>query len=242
MKYKPQMFWSIMLMLYLIYLIYLYKKVNKIFNDHKFLAKKEVIASEEYPAFGRADYPKWNKTHFFICGALFLLPRLILGMVSLFCCYFGMKLACKIYGVKDPSKPLPPKLKKINGLIVGTCSRILLFFNGFLWIENKIIKIKEDQYSYFVKEPESEEAIIVSNHTNCYDMLAMLSNKGSICYIANSLAKNYFLVGPISSIAQCIFVDRCNKDSRKKCFEDIKQRIANIKKTPNSKCFNISLK
>ena len=229
------MFWTIFWVIHIPWAIFVYYLNEKLFKRYSFFAKKEVMESKEYPAFGRSDYPRWSRLHFFLCGTFLGIPRTILGVGSLFWVMVILKVFGKIYGFKDDTKPLHPTLKKICTFVVSVGSRVILFASGVWWIKKKKVRISEDKHAYFDKSEDSLDAIVIANHVNYFDIFGVLVNPGGTCFIANAVAKHYPLAGEISRMMQCIFLDRNHSDSRKKCFDDMKKRCENIKKYPNRK-------
>jgi hypothetical protein len=221
--------------LYIIYAIWLYRFINHFFEKYKFLSKPEVIKSDKYPAFTRSDYADWDKLNFFLCGLILYIPRIILCALSMIICTASVKIVLWFYGVKDFDAVIPPKCRILISKILSLTSKCILFFYAFMIVERKKIKLDKEDHPYFVKEPESNKAVLISNHTNSFDIFVHLVVSKYISYVSSKLVQTYPLFGVLATSAQCIFVDRNINNSRAKCLEDMRNRIKNLEKSPDSK-------
>ena len=229
------MFLKIFMILYSMYAIWLYRFLNSAFKRYSFLQKKEIIQNDDYPAFTRNDYSKWNKTSFYLCGLILFPIRILTAIFSMLMTSLIIKLIGYSFGIKDPTQPYPLQCRKLINLAIWVQSRLFLFCFGIYKIEKKKIKLTDDQHSYFIKTKDSPDSIIISNHTNTFDMFVHCASTNYICFIANEFSKSYPMIGTIAQYLQCIFVNRKRSDSRSKCLSDLRQRIKNIKKYPNRK-------
>ena len=220
------------LFMYFLYAIWMFYFVNNLFQKYSFLSKPECILNDKYPAFTRSDYHKWSKCKMFFCGLILLPIRVIAITGIVIIAFLELKFIVLIFGIKDFNLPQNPKFLKISKLCLRINCRLILLFFGFLWIPKKTIK--SNTPSYFTKLPESDNAIIVSNHISFIDIFFHLSHSTPVCFVSNQLVINYPLVGMIAQIIQCVFVDRRNKQSRQKCISDLKQRSDKLANNPES--------
>ena len=230
------MWLEIISILYLCYAIWFWFFVNRFFKSYSFLTKKEARESVRFPAFTRKDYSSWNKLKFYL-GGVFLLPiRVITMSLSLFFCYVNLKILSICFWINDYTKPLNPKFVKLAAKILGFHCKLISMTWGFLWVKKKKHVISNpDNLKYFDALPDCEYATIICNHTSAADIFIMLGQGIPICFITNHQIKGYPFVGLIANIMQCIFVNRLEKDSREKCFDQMRERIELTKKFPNSK-------
>ena len=228
------MLFGIFVFIYILYAIWLYRFINKFFEKYKFLSKPEVIKNDKYPAFTRADYANWDKLNFFLCGLILYIPRIIGCSLSLINCVIWVKIVLWYYGVKDFKAEYPPKCRILVSKIVSFASRSILFCYAFMVVNRKKIKLDEEDYPYFVKEAESSKSVLISNHTNSFDIFVHLVVSKYISYVSSQLVTTYPLFGVLAQCIQCIFVDRNITNSRTKCLDDMRTRIKDLEASPNS--------
>ena len=137
----------------------------------------------------------------------------------------------------DFSKGINPCHKFLSNILIVIACRLLLFFGGILWISYKKQKPRDYNLEYFNNVGEVPHAVYVSNHVTWSDIVFFLAHPKSFGFISNSSVKDFCFVGKIAQLIQCIFVDRRSQDSKKKCFDDIKQRTENIKKNPKGEFY-----
>ena len=228
-------FKGLFILAYGLYAIWLYRYLNKIFKKYEFLRKPEFIKNEKYPAFTRSDYSKWNKTQMYLCGLILFIPRLIMMIMILVMMALVVKIASLIYGIKNHYHPQPKNYRLIT-------SKIICFLGGFVpWsfgiYRKKYTKCKlnESDYEYFEKGPETPETVFVCNHMNLLDMYQIATFYSSLSNISTQMMKNIPLMGYVTMANQVIFVDRNKPNARQRCLQEMRERIKNLKKSPDSK-------
>lgn len=223
------------LAIFTIYGLGVYYLVSTLFEKHKFLSNPKVQYSTELNGFTRDDYPRWNKTSFFLC-ALFLLPiRCIIAVGCILMSFLKLKFLTWIFCIKDLSKPQNIWFLRISKLVLQVYMRTFLFAMGYYWIPKKMQKADPGNLEYFDQFEDKKHATIVSNHVSFTDIFFYASLSKPIGFVSNHLIIKYPLIGIMAQIIQCVFVDRKNKNSRSKCFDDMKNRIESVKKNPKSK-------
>ena len=221
------------LCMYLLYGVWLIFFINYFFEKNSFLGKPEALTSPKYAAFTRSDYPKWNKTKMFFCG-LFLLPiRGVAVPLLILFTFLELKLMTVIFSVKDYSQPQNPVFLKLCKWCLRINCRLILFFFGYYYIPKSVVKSEGSEYLEVV--PETQDAIIISNHVSYIDIFYLLSQARNVCFVSNQLVRHYPLVGMVAEIIQCIFVDRKKKDSKINAIKNIEQRVEALKQSPKSK-------
>jgi hypothetical protein len=220
---------SIFLAIYVIYAIFIACYMNRLFKRFSYLSKPEIRQSEEFPGFTRDDYKDWSKFHFTV-GAIFLFPfrmlltfflmgfgLCILFICSFFCCTFSY------------SKKISKGFKVLSNTIIVIFVRVFMLINGLFWIEYTYVDPKPYNIEYFEHLGEVANASIICNHTTWEDIFFFLAQPKSVGFISNSSVKKIPVVGQVAQIIQCIFVDRKDPESKKKCLEDLRTRAKNIK-------------
>ena len=224
--------WIIFLSVYAVYALFLICYIRKLFKKMSFLNDDKVKYNDDLPGFTRKDYSKWSKIHFYI-GALFLLPiRCIIVFPSIVLGYVILKILSIIFCTFKYNGRMNRCFKMSSSFVVTCLCRFFMFVCGFYWITFNKKKPQLENTLYFENLGEVKYANIICNHTSWADIFFFLAQPRSVGFISNKDLKSYCFVGPIAQIIQCVFVDRKNKESRKKCFEDLEERTKNIKKNP----------
>ena len=134
-----------------------------------------------------------------------------------------------------PFSTVGRKLQKIGLIQSHKCERIILFLWGYFYIQYKKQEIDISLYPYFELIDDVKEATVICNHTAFVDIMFFLAQSRPVCFISNEAVKNYPFVGIIAKTIQCVFVNRISKESRAKCFEDLKERVKNAQENPKSR-------
>ena len=217
------------------WLLFLVLFINYIFEKYHFLKQTKRMSSFNLPAFSREDYPKWSKCSFILTGFL-LAPIRIAGILKcILLIFIQLKILSWIFCVNDFSKAQSPMFLKLGKLTLRFYCRLILFLFGYWWIPSSKLEPCEENFEGLECLPESSKAVIVCNHVSFIDIFYLLSQDRPVCFVSNALVKDFPLVGMISRIMQCVFVERKSKESRAKCFSDMKSRIKNIAKQPKCK-------
>ena len=227
----------ICLSIYGLYAILMLIFVTRFIKRMSFLKNEKIISHSEMRGFTRADYSKWSCFHFYI-GSLILLPlRACIMFPLIFLTYIILKIFSFLFCTYRYETKLNKCFKFICNALITIICRINLFVMGFYWLSREIKKPKLSNLEYFDDVGEVNYANIVSNHTSWIDIFFFLAQPKSIGFISNMKVKNYFFIGFISQLIQCVFVDRQNKESRSKCFTDLMERANKIKKNPQCKIY-----
>lgn len=228
------MIFGIVIGFYIMYLFLIQRKIHNIFERNKYLLRKEIRNNEYFEAFTRNDYKSWNKRSFFLGAALLLPIRFIIIVLSIVLVTISLKVASWIFRVKDYSKSQSKYFNSFCNFILRLYCKIILFNFGFYKISVKKQKPNPENIKYFKKLPDHNPAVIISNHVTMIDIFYYLSHSYPLSFISNISVKDYPCVGIIAQIIQCIFVDRNQSNSRNKCFTDLRERVKNIQKFPES--------
>lgn len=223
---------AVFLILYVIYSLVMLSLVIRTYRRLSFLSKLEINSSSEFPGFTRDDYSKWSACQLFF-GALFLLPaRLISALVLLTLLYLIQNFLCIIFCNFSFKKGMNRCHKFLSNLIVRLTCRSMMFLGGIYWISYQKQQPRDYNVSYFHNVGEVPHATCVSNHITWVDILFYLAHPTPFGFISNESVQDFCFIGPIARLIGCIFVDRKSPESKKKCFEDLKRRVDNIKQNP----------
>lgn len=233
--------WMVFLFLYLIYSLMILFFVLRTYKRLSFLTKIEIRNSLEFPGFTRDDYSKWSACEIFF-GGLFLLPiRLILAIVVVFCLFLFQNILCLLFCNFTFKNGMNRCHKFLSNLLVTFFCRLLLFLGGFYWISYRKQTPRDYNTTYFKNFGEVPYATYVSNHITWADIIFYLAHPKPFGFISNDKVKNICLIGNIAKLIQCIFVDRLSKESKEKCFDDLKSRVENIKQNPKGEYLSFNL-
>lgn len=233
--------WIIVLSIYFVFSLLMVIKVLRIYSKLSFLSKTEINHSSEFPGFTRDDFSNWNRFHLFI-GGFFLVPiRMILAVVILTLTYIFQITLSIMFCTFSFNQGVNRCHKFLSNLLITIACRTLLFIGGVHWITYKSQKPMDYNLEYFNNLGEVPHAVYVSNHISWADILFYLGKPKPIGFISNATVENYCFVGKIAQLIQCIFVDRRSKESKQKCFEDLKERSENLKKNPKGNKFFFNL-
>ena len=229
--------WLILLSVYALYAIFLVFYILNLFKRMSFLNDDKIKFNDDLPGFTRKDFSKWSRFHFYV-GALILLPiRSLMIFPTILFTYIILKVLSLLFCTFNYKGKLNPCFKFLCTLVVTCACRFILFASGFYWISYNRKTPQAINSLYFENLGEVKHANIICNHTSWIDIFFFLSQPKSVGFISNKQVKDYFLIGTIAQIIQCVFVDRKNSESRKKCFVDLKNRTKNIKSSPKGSVF-----
>lgn len=107
----------------------------------------------------------------------------------------------------------PFKTKKFLNHLVGFFARIVLKITG--------VKVRVEGDSYIHSH---QNYFIVSNHLSYLDILVMSSLFPS-CYVTSMEMKATPLLGQITTLAGCVFVERRNRDNLKQELKEIEEAL-----------------
>ena len=223
-----------------LWFLFLYFQINYLFDKYHFLKHTKKMASHNLPAFSRHDYAFWNKCSM-ICTGFFLAPiRIMIILNSILLIFIQLKILTYVYWVEDFSEAQSPGFVKLSKLTLRFYCRIILFMFGYWRLPKEKVKASKLNYPGLKLLPEKKKAMIVSNHVTFIDIFYFLSQEKQGCFISNALVKDYPLVGMIAQIIQCVFVERTSKESRAKCFDDLRKRVRVIDKRPDCRDYKFS--
>lgn len=222
-------------LLLIIWAAFHYYCLNYLFKRYSFLKTIEVPDIPSTYPFKRNDYKYWNFWKFYFWGLILFPLRIFTILIPIPMCWILIRLGRVWFGVKSYDGPLPPRFINFSSKIVTISVRILLVSFGVWWVEKEKRAPKDENLGYFEKREETRAATIIANHSSFLDILIMLAGEDPICFISNHHVKNYFLVGEIAQAIQCIYLNRMDKDSKAKCFAEMKNRIEYSKEHPNSR-------
>ena len=222
-------FWCIA---FLLWAIFHFWRLRSIFKKYEFLKDLNVPVNKSTLPFIRDDYNRWNFTSFYLVGLITIPVRIVLICVPILILYVCFKLAIFFYGVKTLEGPLNPKFIQFCGKCTTVCVRIVTFGFGYWTIDRVKRDPNPENLEYFKREKETRQATIVANHSSFLDIFFMLTREDPVCFISNHHARNYFLIGIMGEVIQCVFLNRTSKESREKVFDFLKLRVQMLKENP----------
>lgn len=223
---------AVFLIIYSAYSLLMLFFVIRTYRRLSFLNKLEINNSREYPGFTRDDYSKWSACQLFF-GGLFLLPiRMICAILLVFLLYLFQNILCLLFCNFSFRNGMNRCHKFLSNLLVTVACRLLLFLGGFYWISYRKQTARDYNTTYFRNVGEVPYATYVSNHITWVDIVFYLAHPKPFGFISNHSVQNFCFIGSIAKLIQCIFVNRTSKESKQKCFDDLKSRVENIKENP----------
>lgn len=152
-----------------------------------------------WPAFNpflRAETPLLGKIKMLILGPILIPIRFVGMLLTLLLLALWLKLFSA--GV-DHSVPYTPGRRKLIQMPIKLAARWLLFWSGFLWIQETHDDTDDDA--------DVVPAAVVSNHIGFSEILLITARFGC-CFVSKSSNRNLPLIGLIADCMQSIWVDR----------------------------------
>ena len=142
-----------------------------------------------------------GKIKMVIFGIVLVPIRLFGAIATLALCLLWCNI-CSIGNTDDVSKPYTPLRRKLLQGGCRVCSRMLLFFYGFIWI-NVTYEINDINE----RKKQLDPPIIVVNHLGFSELLYLIWSDGC-CFVSKDTNRKLPFIGKIAEALQSIFVDR----------------------------------
>lgn len=198
--------WLLLASCYILSIVLVEISIKKLSAIKKFYKDKP----EKIDLMRRYDIQKWSRLKLYI-GAVLLVPRFILIILSVLCHYTFSKISMLNYS--EESEPLSPIRRAILYTSSRFWSRILLLGAGFWSIKT-------------VGEP-LDCSIIAANHSSWIDIIYFLNSPELPSFVSKASVKSFPCVGIIATAMQCIFIERTtDKDGALKSIQN-RQKILN---------------
>lgn len=226
------MFWCIFLVCYLtagvLNTLYLMRRLSAMRGPIEEMKKTHPNMFLPLSAF---EIPKYE---LIFCGT-FLFPfRFLLWVILLFMVTAFLKILLIVHKIKDMDfdRPLPEKYRAQSSFVYTKVARILFFVAGFYWIEKKRHHIKDLMPEYPLNQTSQYKRapIIVSNHTNTWDVLYFMSTPNLPSFLAKSDVRKMPFIGTVAAAIQTIFVDRNDSNNKNSTVSQIQKRCEEFKK------------
>ena len=211
------------LALYLVFVFFLqtYIILCKIQPRLKYLKNPNFVNNSEFFMFSRNDASAWKYSNI-IMGAVLLAPiRIIIFIVLLISCYLIVKL---IILLESPNINL--NTSGLTRAVIRFYNRLVLIIFGFYKI-NKTIKIFPANVKTCTRNNSCNTSLIISNHISFVDIFYFLATEKNVCFVAKAETLKIPIIGLLSKIIGCIFVDRTDPESRKHVISEIQNRFKN---------------
>ena len=174
------------------------KKMMKNGNDSSY---PEPPVFPPFNPFVRHPLSVLGKIKMIIFGIVLVPIRLFGAIATLALCLLWCNI-CSIGNTNDVSKPYTPLRRKLLQGGCRVCSRMLLFFYGFIWI-NVTYEINDINE----RKQQLDPPIIVVNHLGFSELLYLIWSDGC-CFVSKDTNRKLPFIGKIAEALQSIFVDR----------------------------------
>ena len=174
------------------------KKMMKNGNDSSY---PEPPVFPPFNPFVRHPLSVLGKIKMVIFGIVLVPIRLFGAIATLALCLLWCNI-CSIGNTDDVSKPYTPLRRKLLQGGCRVCSRMLLFFYGFIWI-NVTYEINDINE----RKKQLDPPIIVVNHLGFSELLYLIWSDGC-CFVSKDTNRKLPFIGKIAEALQSIFVDR----------------------------------
>ena len=170
----------------------------------------------------KIEYDSWNPwvipfTHFFF------LARIALCFLTLFAGVLATYVIC--FGVDMQQRLSPTRKMLVFEMGVLQCKMINVFL-GFVWWTSSRPKVDYSKWLGPDWKPSYEGAgMYISNHTGIMEIFnAFVFTRPMPSFIASVKVRQIPCVGPVANAIESVWMDRGDKDQRKRVFEIIQKR------------------
>mmetsp|Transcript_14241 Transcript_14241/g.15920 ORF Transcript_14241/g.15920 Transcript_14241/m.15920 type:complete len:278 (+) Transcript_14241:275-1108(+) len=129
----------------------------------------------------------------------------------------------------DKTKPYPEEIRKRCQWHARWMCRLLLFFAGWIWIDERDIQADYSEYLGQGYDKEERPCILVSNHTSWVDIVLFMYSKYFPSFVSKEAVGKIPLVKEVGAMLNCYYINReSTKETKDKIITDLIQRQEDI--------------